>query len=417
MIACRKSTACSSYIAAGRLKLFKQTLVLMALGKPNIFGLLKLAAKQPFFLAHMIEKKIRFARRYRLARQPGADDDVPLPLVYKLVLTQRCNLRCPMCYEWGSTGWKSAAENHTPTLEMDWAVIERILDEAKDSRPSFILIGGEPLLYSRFSDLVLALKERKCFSICCTNGMFLDKHLQLFEHNPYLTLLVSLDGLGPVNDAIRGAGVYDKVTSSISELKKLRHPPYVGIQHTLRPENISGMSAFCEAMVKAGADWILFNPTWFVTEEERADYSQVLETRFKAPCPSLAGYAKNCAVDPHLFLEQYELIKSRTWPIQISCYFKDSGDIFDYLNEHTADDLARPCLKQWLRMDVLPNGDVTPCALYPDLSFGNLNKDSVRSAWNSARYAEFRRWSRNASFSVCRKCDVFYLYDANRKIL
>jgi MoaA/NifB/PqqE/SkfB family radical SAM enzyme len=385
---------------------------------PSISGLFSLVWRHPLFILHMVEKKLRFAKRFRLVeRDSGGDNDVPLPLVYKLVLTNKCNLRCPMCYEWGSSGWHRQLEPAPAKEELDWAVIERILEESRETHPSFVLIGGEPLLYSRFAELAAALSKRRCFSICCTNGMFIEKHLPAFENNPYMTLLVSLDGQKALNDKIRGSGVFDKVIAGLGKLKELQRPPYVGIQHTLRPENISGMYDFCEAMVEAKVDWILFNPSWFLTKKEAGDYRQVLQTEFTASASSPSAYADSWNIDPHEFVRQYKRIRSRSWPIQISCYFRNPDDIFAYLEEKDAPAWVKPCFKQWLRMDVLPDATVTPCALYPDLRFGSLKQNTVREIWNCNAYAKFRALTRKAVLPTCRKCDVFYLYDSKRKVL
>jgi radical SAM protein with 4Fe4S-binding SPASM domain len=68
-------------------------------------------------------------------------------------------------------------------------------------------------------------------------------------------------------------------------------------------------------------------------------------------------------------------------------------------------------------MDVTPDGDVTPCILYPDLKVGNLRDHGVMEIWNSAAYAHFRRVRRDEVLPVCAKCNALYLHDARRKWL
>ena len=62
---------------------------------------------------------------------------------------------------------------------MPWEVIEKVLADAASRHSSFILSGGEPLLYSRFRDLSIALHEAGRVAITCTNGMLLDRYLDV----------------------------------------------------------------------------------------------------------------------------------------------------------------------------------------------------------------------------------------------
>jgi pyruvate-formate lyase-activating enzyme len=131
-----------------------------------------------------------------------------------------------MCYEWGDAGWCKQDLPETVNEELSWDIVENLFSQYGKRHPSFILIGGEPLLYSNFDKLARALKEHRCFAITCTNGTLLHRYKDVSADNPYLTYLVSLDGLRRENDRIRGRGVYDRVTKNIKLIKSLRNPPY-----------------------------------------------------------------------------------------------------------------------------------------------------------------------------------------------
>ena len=75
---------------------------------PSPSNLVRLARKHPRYLGHLMRKKMRLRGRYRWVRDnPGGERDVPPPLVYKVSLTRKCNLRCGMCMIWGELGWCS----------------------------------------------------------------------------------------------------------------------------------------------------------------------------------------------------------------------------------------------------------------------------------------------------------------------
>src|SRR5262245_2620991 len=127
---------------------------------PSLPSIVTTAWRHPLYLRHLMIKKLRtFARYHSTVSAEDNDGDVGSPLGYKLVLTYRCNLRCVMCYEWGDVGWCHDDPRSHSASELAWEVIERLVEEASPSHPYFILHGGEPLLYSRFAELVLCCER------------------------------------------------------------------------------------------------------------------------------------------------------------------------------------------------------------------------------------------------------------------
>jgi radical SAM protein with 4Fe4S-binding SPASM domain len=247
--------------------------------------------------------------------------------------------------------------------------------------------------------------------------LLLDKFLEAINNNPYLIFLVSLDGLEEENDLLRGEGVYRKVVENIKILKSLQKPPYIGIQFTIRPENIKVMYRFCEEMAHLGVDWILLNPCWFISKDQACEYEQFMMDNFNVRPKSHLGYFFPYELDKKEFIKQFQKIKSKEWPIQISCYWKEPQDIHSYLDEPGIPPRNKFCYKQWLRIDITPKGDVTPCAQFPDLVFGNIKDKAVEKIWNSIDYKKFRQLIRERYLPICSKCNAIYLYDAGRKFL
>jgi len=378
----------------------------------------RLAARHPVYASALIRRKIRLSRRYRwIRRNPERDGAVPPPLVYKLVLTYACNLRCQGCFQWGSVGWCRNEPREAMDRELDWKIIERLLADAGPRRPDVILTGGEPLLHSRFEALAALLKHHRCQTTVCTNGTLLDRYPGLAETNPYLAFLVSLDGPEAINDAVRGRGGYRTVVENIRRIKRSRKPGWVGIQCTLRPENVGCLHAFCREMVDLGVDWILLNPFWFFTEDEARAYQRVLEGRFGVTPKDHRGFVMPGAIDAAVFREQFERIRAERWPIQISCYFRDPEELIAYQGDPASLVRNRRCHKQWIRIDVTPEGDVAPCIQFPDLVAGSLNEQSALDIWNGPVYEKLRRSLREENLPVCSKCNNIYLYDAGRRYL
>ena len=303
------------------------------------------------------------------------------------------------------------------TGELDWNLVESLLARVGPSRPDFILTGGEPLTYSRFEDLAARLQHHRCSTTICTNGTLLDRYVPLTETNRYLAFLVSLDGPAEVNDAIRGVGGYAKVVENIRRIKRARRPGWVGIQCTVRPENVDRLHAFCREMIGLGVDWILLNPFWFITEEEARAYERFLASRFQVEAKHHRGFLMPFAIDHRVFTEQHDRIQAESWPIQVSSYFRGGDDLRAYLEDPAALIRDRTCHKQWIRADITPEGDVAPCIQFPDLVAGSLREASVLDIWNGPVYESLRKMLRRENLPVCAKCNNLYLYDARRRIL
>ena len=358
-------------------------------------------------MGSLVRRKIRLANRYSRM----GEGSVPWPAVVKLVLTHRCNLRCDRCFQ------RDGSDRHEAQDELDFDIIRRLIGELAARRPDFILSGGEPLLYARFRELAALLEQHHCFATICTNGTKLGRYRDLFSSNRYLSLLISLDGTSSINDEIRGRGVYRTVTHEIRKLRSASRPPYIGVQFTLRENNIDVLDRFCEEMVDLGVDWILLNPFWFLTPDEAARYESFLKSSYAVRPSAHRPFVTAYRPDTDRFVAQLQRIRDRSWPIQISSYFSSPEQIRDYIHDTTALSGKKRCAKQWVRMDVTPTGDVTPCIQFPDIAFGSLKTSRVMDIWNHPDYAAFRQGISREKLPVCVKCNNLYLYDANRKYL
>jgi len=379
-------------------------------------GLLRLSFKYPKYFRHLLFRKVRMAARFWRVKYFKFPRRAPLPICYELVLTYKCNLRCRMCFQWGDHGWCKRMDPEFANKELDLAVAERLMGSHLIFKPSFILFGGEPLLYSRIRELMHLFKRKRCFAYIGTNGLLLSDLVDAIKGNPYLIFAVSLDGLQTTNDAIRGKGVFEKVIYNVRNLKKLKRPPYIGCEFTVLPQNVGEMYAFCKAMIASGIDWILFNLCWFISEQQAQGYEEIVGRKFGVTPRTHLGYLFEHDLDRRVFAEQYRLIESEKWPVQISWMpsLKNADQIRDYLDT-PEDTLGRQkCFKQWIRMDVQPSGEIVACKQFPDLIMGDLNTHSTSEAWNSNEFLDFRKMIDERLLPICSKCNQLYLYDPSR---
>jgi MoaA/NifB/PqqE/SkfB family radical SAM enzyme len=121
-------------------------------------------------------------------------------------VTNRCNLQCKHCFIFREGNPNQAAGEMKP---------ERVLSELQRLRDRhgvrfMMWMGGEPMLRWRTVEKGLSLFPR---NIITTNGT-----VPLKDFGPDLIYVISLDGPREVNDAVRGAGVFDRVMKTIAAI-------------------------------------------------------------------------------------------------------------------------------------------------------------------------------------------------------
>jgi MoaA/NifB/PqqE/SkfB family radical SAM enzyme len=123
-------------------------------------------------------------------------------------------------------------------------------------------LGGEPLLWPalpKVSRLVRRLGLRLGIT---TNGLPLaSPAVRDCLVSNYEQVTVSVDGLAPFHDAVRGSpGLFDSIRENVRRLRaKLASSTVLRVNTILMRENVSAFGAFCEEMADWGFDELTFN--------------------------------------------------------------------------------------------------------------------------------------------------------------
>ncbi|MEC9348064.1 MAG: adenosyl-hopene transferase HpnH [Pseudomonadota bacterium] len=147
--------------------------------------------------AYIMKQRLRGTERY--------------PLVLMLEPLFRCNLACPGC---GKIDYPNAILNRR------LSAAECIAAAEECGAPIVSIAGGEPLIHKEIGEIVDGLVARKRFVYLCTNGLLVEKKIDLLKPSPYLTIQIHLDGLGEHHDkAVAQDGVFDKAIEAIRLVK------------------------------------------------------------------------------------------------------------------------------------------------------------------------------------------------------
>lgn len=133
------------------------------------------------------------------------------PLVLMLEPLFRCNLACAGC---------GKIDYPDEILNKRLSVAECIAAAEECGAPVVSIAGGEPLLHKEMPEIVAQLNARKKFVYLCTNALLLEKRLDQFTPNPYLTFSIHLDGLEQEHDhAVSQEGVFERAVAAIKAAK------------------------------------------------------------------------------------------------------------------------------------------------------------------------------------------------------
>ncbi len=175
--------------------------------------------------AYILGKRLRGVERY--------------PLVLMLEPLFRCNLACAGC---GKIDYPDAILDRRLS-------VQECLDAVDEcGAPVVSIPGGEPLLHKEIDQIVDGIVARRRFVYLCTNGLLLERKLDLFRPSPYLTFSVHLDGLEAEHDeAVCQEGVFLRAVAAIraARARGFRVNVNCTLFDGMAPDRVAAFFDFC----------------------------------------------------------------------------------------------------------------------------------------------------------------------------
>lgn len=140
-----------------------------------------------------------------------------------LRLGNKCNLKCTMCDPQNSSQHMLELNNHELTQEMNWVEDKSFLKHLEGSIETveeIYFTGGEPLLIKDHYDILETIITKGLAPNIClkynTNGtVFPSQLLHLWPQFKKVSVGVSIDGIGPLNDHIRKGSNWNIVNTNV----------------------------------------------------------------------------------------------------------------------------------------------------------------------------------------------------------
>jgi len=312
---------------------------------------------------------------FKLYRKFGWPQILPLNLT--LSPSPKCNSRCLTCNIW------MKRENELTIDEWD-----KVLASLGRAPYWFTISGGEPLMYPHVVELAQSAYKHCAPGVINipTNAILPnipDRVEQIAKSCPNSQLIInlSLDGIGPKHDYIRGIpGNFAKFEERLKQLLELRKSLKnltVGIHSVISVFSVGHLDELIAYADKSGADQ-------FITEiaEPRVE----LDTVGLPITPDREAYSK--AIDRLIAFvqsKQFSGMAKVTEAIRVE-YYKLVKRILD------EKDQVIECYAGWVSAQIYADGTVWPCCVRAD-NLGNLRDHhyDFKEIWFGEKIKEARR--------------------------
>lgn len=185
------------------------------------------------------------------------EDAPPVPLlaldhVWFQITGTLCNLRCRHCFI------RCAPDNDAFAFMPKDLVDRTIEDAVRLGAREFYFTGGEPFMHPEIVEVLTAAVHARPTTVLTNAMLFKEAGLARLaaasdQSGNTLTFRVSLDGhTAEMNDAIRGAGVFDKTLAGIAQLVRHGFEPIITIVRTWEGCDEGVLSHFADILRAAG---------------------------------------------------------------------------------------------------------------------------------------------------------------------
>lgn len=302
-------------------------------------------------------------------------------------ITDSCDQRCRHCYIF--------SENvHFKVKEMSWTEIESVFYNCMDMCqkanriPYFYITGGDPILHSRFWDLMKLFKKNKItFTILGNPFHLTDEVCRRLKDCGCERYQLSIDGLRETHDAMRKQGSFD---ATLKKIKVIRDAGIrCAVMTTVSGTNAHEIPDIIDLVVEHKADVFAFArycPTSLEKSTHLApeQYKKLLEICWQK-------------------FEQYKYsgtifnLKDHLWTLFL--YEKGLFQIPEGLDQNT---IYEGCNCANCHITILPRGEVYACRRL-ESNVGNVFTEKLFDIFTGDRMNYYRDYDK---FEKCSKCEL-----------
>lgn len=323
------------------------------------------------------------------------------PLKVEIDITNKCNLRCAMCYFSDPVVFQRKREDIT--VEDFARIAKQVFPWCKDVGLSF---GTEPLLHRQFGELIAITKSyRVPWVWATTNGILLNERVidQIIQLG-LDSICISIDGAKKETyEHIRVGARFDKLIANIQALNRAKQQagsdtPHLQLNIVLMRSNIQELPALIRLAHELQAGTV--GAVHMVSFENAAAKDESL-AQHKELCNRMLDEARALALHYKINANLPENFRDGSHDARTA-----RGNYFYGLNLIEGEPSLSCCRFPWHFVGIDPYGNVTPCGWwYGEAPMGNIKTESFESIWNNERYRALRaEHTSRALRPTCQSC-------------
>lgn len=300
-----------------------------------------------------------------LSQYLQSNKDYPRSIMIEVI--PHCNLRCVMCpcYIKGEEVTKDRLTDYM-TLESFKKIIDLIV--GKFNFQVCFTYSGEPLLNKDLRAILMYLRHRGIPSVVHTNGMLLDREVNMFPDR----FIISLDGATKETyEEVRKGGDFDKVVKNIRKLTKVEDKwgrSFVELQFIVTSKNRHEIPLFRKLCKELGVD---------------------------------NGYTKSLLV--------YQGTDNKEYVDTVKGYFTEDTARYDKVDGELVLKNTDGGCPEIQNAVITVDGDVVMCCfdVHGEYTFGNCIRRGLDEIWDDEAYRYFRREVMEKRFlGTCKFCNT-----------
>ncbi len=321
--------------------------------------------------------KAGVARKSGRAKEPPAPSPPRLEVLC-INLTNRCNLRCTICF--------NDPSRTDPRGELSAEEVLRFVKEARplaSRRPLLALMGGEPLLVREKLLAVARGAPRRWEKLVSTNGLLVDEAFARDAAAAGLEVQVSIDGARRAShERIRGPGTFEPACAAVRTLAGAGvHAIMSMVAHR---DNQDELTAYFDLALRLGADEARVIPLKRVG----------------------GGRASDLELPDFVRLVHDTARAGRRRPERRRLLGRDYLSLLALTCAHGCRRTTCGTASQTVLLDA--DGTVYPCQNHaaPELAAGNVRQTPFREIFEGEALSGLRRQYDVSCRSACRTCPV-----------
>lgn len=322
-------------------------------------------------------------------------------------LLRRCNLSCRHCYA------NSFDKDFDGELKLE-RCLEIVSSIKKAHSPAIILSGGEPLLHPHVFEIAKEVKKQGFYLALSSNGILLTKEIaQKLKEIDFNYVGVSLDGIGPIHDHIRGQqGAFEKSLEGVR--RGVEEGLKMGLRTTLTNTNYHQIEDMLNLCIENKVEKFYLSHLNYGgrgNKKEDAHFKMTRQVMFL------------------LFDKAYEFIQKGI-DLEIVTGNNDADAAFLLMwakNKFSEENIKKleKILTHWGGnssgigvANIDSQGDVHPDTFWPGVKLGSVKEDDFDHIWslNDHNMIKLLRSDRTQIHGRCSGCDYFKICAGNTRV-